>query len=342
MNISQTIHNLKTQLATALQAATTEPALEEIRITYLGRSGHITQLMAQLKDMSADDKRIFGPELNEFKKYVDQAVDQRKQTIVAALNAQELKKASHFDVTAYRMPASQGSLHVYTQIIAHLEDIFIGMGYALGDGPEVETEYYNFEALNIPADHPARDMQDTFWLTTPGMLLRTHTSSMQIHAMKERPLPLALFTPGRVYRCEATDATHDFMFSQAECVFIDRTVSMANLLATAQAFLQAYFNKNVRIRVRPSYFPFVEPGVEIDTSCPFCTGGCSLCKRTGWIELLGAGLIHPNVLRSCGIDPHQYSGFAFGVGLERLAMIRHSINDIRLFHSEKIGFLQQF
>ena len=218
------------------------------------------------------------------------------------------------------------------------------MGYDIADGPEVETDFYNFQALNIPADHPARDMHDTFWLTTPSLLLRTHTSPVQIRAMEHKPLPLAIFAPGRTFRNEATDASHLFMFTQGEGLVIDKNISIANLLATARAFLQAFFEKeDLHIRARPGYFPFVEPGIEIDASCPFCSGkGCSPCKKTGWIELLGAGLVHPNVLKAGGIDPQEYSGFAFGFGIERLAMIKYGINDVRLFHSSKLPFLRQF
>jgi len=217
------------------------------------------------------------------------------------------------------------------------------MGFERADGPEIETDYYNFEALNIPEDHPARDMHDTFWLTLPNMLLRTHTSTVQIRAMEQRDKPLAIFAPGRAYRNEETDASHDFMFTQLETLLIDKNVSMANLLATAKTFLQKIFNKqNLEIRVRPGYFPFVEPGVEIDAQCPFCTQGCSVCKKTRWIELLGAGLVHPNVLKYGGVDTDIYSGFAFGLGIERLAMIKHGITDIRLFHQNKESFLKQF
>lgn len=342
-DIIQTVARLKEELSQALAAANSHQAVEDIRIAFMGRNGHMAHLMNTLKNLSVEEKRIHGPALNECKQFIEQALAEKERALQAQSLAQETARTQHFDVTANLYQPLRGSLHVYTHVIEQLQDIFISMGYAIADGPEVETEHYNFEALNVPAHHPARDMQDTFWLDIPGFLMRTQTSNMQIHAMEEQSLPLALFAPGRVYRSEATDASHDFMFTQAECLFIDKHVSMAHLLATAQTFLQTFFDKkDLQIRVRPGYFPFVEPGVEIDASCPFCKNGCSICKKTTWIELLGAGLVHPNVLKYCGIDSTVYTGFAFGTGIERLAMIKYGIHDIRLFHSENVRFLTQF
>ncbi len=334
---------LYTQFLSELQNATSEQALEQVRVAFLGRSGHLTELMKQLKDLSADEKRVVGPQLNQLKIDLETSYRKREQELFAAQVARVHEANKYFDVTAYKKNDLPARLHIYTQIIQELEDIFISMGYNVIDGPEIESDYYNFESLNIPMDHPAKDMHDTFWLNVPDMLMRTHTSTMQAHAMEQNQLPLAVFAPGRVYRNEATDASHDFMFTQAECMFIDKNVSLSHLLATAQSFLKQLFQKeDLRIRVRPGYFPFVEPGLEIDISCPFCSKGCSTCKKTGWIELLGGGLIHPNVLRINGINPETHSGFAFGLGVERLAMIRHSIDDIRLFHSSSLSFLDQF
>ena len=205
-------------------------------------------------------------------------------------------------------------MHIYTKVIELVEDVFVGMGYEIADGPEVETDFYNFSALNIPTDHPARDMHDTFWINYPNLLMRTHTSTVQIHTMETKKLPLAIFAPGRVYRNEAIDASHEFNFTQVEGLLVDKDISVANLLATAQIFLRALFERDdLKIRSRPGYFPFVEPGIEIDVQCPFCATGCSTCKYTTWIELLGAGLVHPNVLTCCGINSELYSGFAFGM-----------------------------
>lgn len=336
--IKKTIEEIETSCSKAFAKAKNSDELEQIRIEYLGRNGAVANLMSRLKECSLEEKRELGPLLNRLKTVLQEAYEIHKKRIDAQSVSKQL-----FDVTAYLPHQLRGSTHIYTKLMYELSTIFISMGYTVIDGPEVETDYYNFTALNIPEDHPARDSHDTFWLLTPDRLLRTHTSSVQAHAMEKTKPPLAIFAPGRCYRSEATDATHDFMFTQGEILLIDRNVSLANLLATAQAFLQTFFgNKDLEIRVRPGYFPFVEPGLEIDGSCPFCKTGCSICKRTGWIELLGAGLVHPNVLTSSGIDPENYSGFAMGFGIERLAMIKYGITDIRLFHRANIAFLRQF
>ena len=340
---NQALETVEKEYRAALAAATTSDALETVRIAFLGRNGRIAHLMEQFRALSTEQKREHGPRLQEIKATATASYEQRKKELATAASHAAQEQHKHFDVTAYTPNQPKGSLHPYTLIVDDINDIFLSMGYRLVDGPEVETEYYNFEALNIPGDHPARDMQDTFWLELPNMLLRTHTSSVQTHVMEKLGPPLAIFTPGRVYRHEQTDASHDCVFMQVEALFIDKDVSLANLLATAKTFLQALFGRDdLKIRVRPGYFPFVEPGVEIDASCPFCAQGCSVCKRTTWIELLGAGLVHPNVLRASSIDPDVYSGFAFGVGIERLAMIKYGINDIRLFHSTNSAFLNQF
>ena len=341
-DIKTQIQKLESTLAKALEAAQDDQQLEQVRVDFLGRNGHVTALMKSLSGLSIEEKRVYGPLLNAFKQEAELAYTHKKDALFAAHIKAQHATQKHFDVTASKPRTAFGSLHVYTHIIEKLEDIFISMGYDVVDGPEVETPYYNFEALNIPHDHPAREHHDTFWISD-AKLLRTHTSTVQIRTLEKKPLPLAIFAPGRVYRNEAIDASHEFNFMQGECLFIDKNVSVSNLLATAQTFLQAFFeNEHMKIRVRPGYFPFVEPGLEIDASCPFCADGCSTCKKTGWIELLGSGLVHPNVLRHCGIDPDEYSGFAFGFGIERLAMIKYGINDIRLFHSSKVEFLKQF
>lgn len=334
---------IQQQFERDLTAASTREAVEEIRIRYLGRQGIIADLMTQLKSMSSEDKRTFGPQYNALKHTLHDSIE---KTLVA-LSEQEFKTRDEaskgFDVTAYKPGHERGTLHPYTHAIREIEKIFTTMGFEIIEGPEVETEAINFTALNIPEDHPARDMHDTFWLDIPGMLMRTHTSSVQVHTMQNQRPPIAAVAPGRCYRHEATDASHDFMFMQCEGMFIDKNVSMANLFAVTKTFLQAIFeSKDINIRTRPSYFPFVEPGVEIDMTCPFCTNGCSTCKKTGWIELCGAGLIHPKVLEAAGIDPKEYTGFAFGFGLTRLVMIKYGISDIRLLHEGRLDFLKQF
>lgn len=342
-SIQNAIETFKNTFGQALKNASTEPLLEEVRITFLGRKGTLADLMDQLKQLSIEEKRIYGPQLNELKQWAENAFFSQKEALSTQSQQAELEKERHFDVTAHKPDVLYGSLHPLTILKERIENIFLSMGYRIADGPEVDDDHYNFQALNIPEDHPARDMWDTFWLDIPGLLLRTHTSSVQARVLAESQPPLAVVVPGRTYRHEATDATHDFQFMQLEGIIVDKNISMGNLIATCHAFLQQLFkSETIQLRVRPSYFPFVEPGIEFDMSCPFCKDGCSVCKYSKWIEAGGAGLIHPNVLKSAGIDHHTYSGFAFGFGLTRLAMILYGINDIRLLHSGKIEFLEQF
>lgn len=327
----------------SFEGAQTKEELDQVRVEFLGRKGKIALLMPTLKSLSVEEKREVGPKINQLKQDVEALFLAKHRDLLEESFEEEEKQHKDFDVTAYKTDQPRGSLHPYTHLTREVCAIFKSMGYEVLDGPEVETEEYNFDALNIPASHPARDMFDTFWLTIPGMLMRTHTSTVQIHAMKEKKPPLALIVPGRAYRYEATDASHDCMFMQLEGLVIAENISMANLIATLKTFLQTLFNgKKLSIRVRPGFFPFVEPGIEFDITCPFCTKGCATCKHTRWIEMLGAGLVHPNVLKACNIDPKKYSGFAFGCGLTRLAMLKYGINDIRLLHSGQVSFLQQF
>lgn len=342
-SLSQELEIIKQEFTTALATIINESSLESVRIAFLGRKGKIAALMEQLKNLSVEDKKIIGPLLNQFKTEAQEQLDTQATTLQQKESAHQNLLQKNFDVSAYNYTELKGTSHIYTQIIADLEDIFISMGYSIADGPEVENDYYNFESLNIPTDHPARDAQDSFFLHKKGLLLRTQCSNIQARAMENSQPPIAIFSPGRVYRNEATDQTHDFLFTQAEILLVDKNISVSNLLATAHTFLRKIFdNETLEIRVRPGFFPFVEPGLEIDASCPFCESGCSVCKHTRWIELLGTGMVHPNVLHSSGIDPTIYSGFAFGMGIERIAMIKYGINDVRLFHSSKIKFLNQF
>jgi phenylalanyl-tRNA synthetase alpha chain len=331
------------ELKDHLAKVSTQSDLETIRVTFLGRKGKITSLMAQLKTLSVEEKRIFGPELNKLKEEASAAFESKQQVLETQAKTAQAQQAAHFDVTSYQPGYRKGTLHPYTIATEEVENIFISMGFAIAEGPEVETDYINFEALNIPANHPARDMHDTFWLDVPDLLLRTHTSTVQHRTMKQQTPPIAIAVPGRAYRHEATDASHDFMFLQCEGLVIDKNINMAHLLGTIKQFLQALYKKEkLDIRLRPSYFPFVEPGVEIDMTCPFCTKGCSVCKQSRWIEICGAGMVHPAVLKAGGIDSEKYSGFAFGFGLTRLIMLKYGINDIRLLHNPKIDFLKQF
>jgi len=342
-SLEKNITIFENEFKSAIQSAEMFDDLEKVRVSFLGRKGKITELMSQMKALPIEDKRKMGPKLNLIRKNSEQSYEDKKRQLIQKQRDLEILKKQQFDVTAYKPETLQGSLHVITKLTEQIENIFISMGYQIADGPELETAHYNFDALNIPDDHPSRDTRDTFWLETPGLLMRTETSAIQIHELEKQGVPLALIGPGKVYRNEATDASHAFIFRQVEGLIVDKDISMGNLLATVKVVLQKLFEKqDLEIRVRSAYFPFVEPGIEFDFCCPFCKSGCSTCKQTGWIELGGAGLVHPNVLKHCKIDPKVYSGFAFGFGVERLAMIKYGINDIRLFHSGSIDFLRQF
>lgn len=340
---SQKLQESKKQLTEALKQDLDQQKLSALEAQFLGKNGTIAQLVNQFKMLSKEEKKEVGGKFNEFREEIRTLLAEKKEKLTEKLCTKQCKtRCTPLDITAYK-PMREGSLHPQTIAIQELEEILISMGFSLAEGPEVETEFYNFDALNIPPTHPARDMQDTFWLPQPHMLLRTHTSSVQIRAMQEQKPPLSIAAIGRVYRCEATDASHDYTFLQCEGLVIDKKISLANLFATTKLLLQKIFNNtNLQIRVRPSYFPFVEPGVEIDLTCPFCTQGCPTCKKSRWIEICGAGLVHPNVLRAGGINPDEWSGFAFGFGLTRLIMLKYGIDDIRNLHSAKVEFLQQF
>ena len=343
MPLKKNIEAIKNEFYQQLSKASAKEQLENIDIQFLGRNGKIAQLMKSLATLQIEEKRLFGPIINDLKKECQDSFEKSLNQFKNSELELEQSRLEQFDVTAYHKKEIPGTLHPYSHILEQIENVFITMGYEIADGPEVETDYYNFEALNIPRDHPARDMQDTFWLHIPQLLLRTHTSPIQIRSMEARKPPIALLASGRTYRYEATDASHDFMFGQVELLFVDKGVSLSHAFGTAKIFLQAIFEKkDLEIRIRPGYFPFVEPGVEIDMSCPFCKNGCSVCKKSGWIEMCGAGLVHPNVLKYCGIDPNTYSGFAFGFGLTRLAMLKYKIHDVRFLSSLSIDILKQF
>jgi phenylalanyl-tRNA synthetase alpha chain len=324
-----------------LEKAETIQALESIRVQILGRKSKIAELLRGLRLLSEAERRTQGPALQTAQAEIENIYDQQKNIL---LEKQALGwTANSLDVTAYRALSTRGGLHPLTQLIERIEDIFMGLGWNIAVGPEIEDDFHNFTALNIPTHHPARDEHDTFWLDQSPYLLRTHTSSVEIRILEHTQPPIAICAPGRTYRHEATDATHDFVFTQCEGLFVDHTVSLTHLVGILTLFMQQLFEKSdLTIRLRPGYFPFVEPGLEFDVSCPFCKKGCSVCKHTRWIELGGAGLTHPHVLRSCGVDPSLWSGFAFGCGIERLGMLMYQLNDVRLFKTGKLGVLQQF
>ncbi len=315
--------------------------IEQIRVDVLGRKGSLTQISREMGKIPAEEKARIGKLLNSVKQAVEAALEARKSAFEEdALGAR--LDAEWIDLTLPAPGPGIGHLHPITQIQSEIEDLFRSLGFAILDGPEVETEYHNFDALNIPATHPARDAQDTFWLTD-GNLLRTHTSPVQVRGMERLGPPLRIVAPGRVFRNESVDASHEHTFYQIEGMMIDREVSIAHLIYFMQTMLAAIFGRKVTVRLRPGFFPFVEPGFELDIRCLICDGaGCPVCKQSGWVEQLGCGLVHPNVLRMSGIDPEQWNGFAFGLGLTRLVMMRYGIDDIRQLQGGDLRFLNQF
>ncbi|MGL4943140.1 MAG: phenylalanine--tRNA ligase subunit alpha [Thermoguttaceae bacterium] len=331
---------IKTNLTSDLAAALTPAAVEEVRVKYLGRKGIVT-LLAKDTDFSrftVDQKKAFGQTLNDLKQFATSAIDEAKSR-VSSSNAAPTRPRG-LDLT---LPTTSrlGSMHPISLVQMELEQIFEGMGFLVASGPECETDFYNFESLNIPADHPARDMQDTFW-TTNGMLMRTHTSANQVRTLQRFGVPLRAVFPGRCFRNEAVDPSHEQTFYQCEGLVVDRDISVANLIAVMRAVLKEVFKQDVKVRLRPGFFPFVEPGFELDLQCLLCGGrGCQTC-RTGWIELIPCGLVHPRVLESASIDPQEYSGFAFGLGLTRLAMMKYGIRDIRYLNGGDVRFYEQF
>jgi phenylalanyl-tRNA synthetase alpha chain len=314
-----------------------------------GKNGQLTEILKGVKDLSIEEKQTFGKASNDVKVRLSHAFDAAALRIEEAYVARELA-TQYEDITFPLAQSNNGHLHPLTQVIRQVEDSFTRMGFEIRESMEVTTEFKNFDAVNIPKSHPARDMQDTFWLEGTGNVLATHTSSMQNAILKEHAhadgtliKPIRIVIPGRVFRNEDVDATHENTFYQVEAIVVDKGISFANMKYTIRTMLSDIAEKEVKIRLRPSYYPFVEPGADVDFSCPFCDGkGCRICKGTGWIEFMGCGMIHPNVLRDGGIDPTEYSGFAFGFGLNRLAMIKYGINDMRFFQNPNVAFLRQF
>lgn len=336
---------LRNEVLAAIKTADSAEAIDELRIKYLGRKGALTQILRSLGTLQPEERAAMGKLSNQYKDEIENALQARADELSKS-GAEETIKKQWIDVTLNSPVATDrerlGRLHPISQIQYEIEDIFTSMGFEIHDGPEVETDHYNFEALNIPKHHPARDMQDTFW-TEDGNLLRTHTSAIQVRAMEKVKPPFKIVGPGRVFRYESTDASHENTFYQVEGMMVDREITVAHLIFVMKELLKEIFHREVTVRLRPGYFPFVEPGFELDIHCLICDGkGCSVCKQSGWVELLPCGLVHPNVLRMGGIDPEQWSGFAFGLGLNRLIMMKYGINDIRHFLSGDIRFLNQF
>lgn len=325
----------------AAKSALDEKQIEEIRVKYLGKKGELTALLKLMGGLAPEERPKMGQLVNDAKAQVEKTIAERKMRLKE--KATELKlKAETIDITLPEKEVEKGGLHPLSIVTNDLIDIFQSMGFDVLDGPEVETDYYNFECLNVPADHPARDMQDTFYLAD-NILLRTQTSAAQIRTMENRKPPIRIICPGRVFRADEVDATHSPVFHQLEGLVVDKGVTMCDLMGVLEQFAHEIYGDDVKVRFRPSFFPFTEPSVEVDVSCTECGGkGCRICKGEGWIEILGAGMVHPNVLRSCGIDPDVYTGFAFGIGIDRITTTRYKISDIRLLFENDKRFLEQF
>ncbi|MDQ0215455.1 phenylalanyl-tRNA synthetase alpha chain [Oikeobacillus pervagus] len=317
--------------------------LNEVRVAYLGKKGPITEVLRGMGKLSPEERPKMGALANEVRESISSKIEAKQAELEEAAIQKQLEEQS-IDVTLPGRPIYSGNHHPLTRVVEEVEDLFISMGYTIAEGPEVEQDYYNFEALNLPKDHPARDMQDTFYITEE-ILMRTHTSPVQARTMKKHQGkgPVKIICPGKVYRRDHDDATHSHQFMQIEGLVVDENIRMSDLKGTLEVFAKKMFGEDREIRLRPSFFPFTEPSVEVDVSCFSCGGkGCSICKKTGWIEMLGAGMVHPNVLEMAGFDSKKYTGFAFGIGVERIAMLRYGIDDIRHLYANDIRFLKQF
>lgn len=335
------LEELRKATLAAFASAASAQELEDVRVQALGRKGTLAQISKDFGKLAPDERARLGKLLNSVKQDLETEYERKNRRFEQAQLAERLAN-EWIDVTLPASGVRPGSLHPVTQLQTEIEDLFTSLGFAVLDGPEVETEEHNFDALNIPATHPARDMQDTFWLSN-GHLLRTHTSPVQVRGMRKLGPPLRMIAPGRVFRNEEVDASHEHTFYQLEGMMVDREVSVANLIYFMKTLLSGIFKRDVTVRLRPGYFPFVEPGFELDIHCLICDGkGCPVCKYSGWVELLPCGLVHPNVLRLSGIDPEEWGGFAFGLGLTRLAMMRYGIDDIRQLQGGDLRFLNQF
>ncbi|APC48079.1 phenylalanine--tRNA ligase subunit alpha [Virgibacillus halodenitrificans] len=324
------------------QAADTKE-LQEIKVAYLGKKGSLTNVLRGMGKLSKEERPVIGEMANKVREAITATLNEKSEKLELVALEKQLEKEA-IDVTLPGRPIKVGGPHLLTKIVEEIEDLFIGMGFEVREGPEVETDYYNFEALNLPKGHPARDMQDTFYLTNE-LLMRTHTSPVQARTMREfdGQKPVKMICPGKVYRRDTDDATHSHQFTQIEGLYVDKNVTMSDLKGILDVFAKKMFGTDREIRLRPSFFPFTEPSVEMDISCKVCGGeGCSVCKGTGWIEILGAGMVHPNVLSMAGYDPEVYTGFAFGMGPERIAMLKYGVNDIRQFYTNDIRFLKQY
>ena len=344
MTLQAQLEALRDNTLKEIAQVATLKELNQIRVETLGKKGPITEVLRGMKNLSPEERPVVGGFANEIRDLLTEAIEARKVVLEnEALNA-ALKEES-LDVTLPGKQMPQGTRHILTQVMEEIEDIFLGMGYQVVEGYEVESDHYNFERMNLPKDHPARDMQDTFYISDE-MLIRTHTSPVQARTMEKHDFSkgaLRMISPGNVFRRDTDDATHSHQFHQIDGLVVDKNVTMGDLKGTLEVMMKKMFGEDRKIRLRPSYFPFTEPSVEVDVSCFKCGGaGCNVCKHTGWIEILGAGMVHPDVLQMSGIDPTEYSGFAFGLGPDRVAMLRYGVNDIRNFYQNDLRFLNQF
>ena len=344
MDLTTQLKQLRDEGLGAVQEATELKQLNEIRVHFLGKKGPITAVLRGMKEIDPAERPQVGKFANEVRDALQQAIATKQDELETAQMAAKLEKET-LDVTLPGTPVKSGTPHVLQQIIDEIEELFLGMGYQVINGPEVEEEHYNFEMMNLPKDHPARDMQDTFYITK-DILMRTQTSPVQARTLEKHDFsrgPLKMISPGKVYRRDTDDATHSHQFHQIEGLVVDRHITMADLKGTLQLLARKMFGADRNIRMRPSYFPFTEPSAEVDVSCFKCNGqGCAVCKQTGWIEVLGAGMVHPNVLSMAGVDPEEYGGFAFGLGPDRFAMLKYGVDDIRNFYLNDERFLKQF
>ncbi len=336
------LKKLELEAIEAINNVQTEHNLNEVKALYLGKKSKLQEIMSKMKDLSIEEKKELGKNSNLFKVKIESLIEEKRETLAKKLINEKLSKET-IDVTLPGKKVHTGYLHPLQKVIDEIEEVFIGMGYDIAEGPEVEEDLYNFEMLNLPKGHPAREMQDSFYIN-PTMLLRTHTSPVQAHTLlSAKGKPIKIICPGKVYRRDNDDATHSHQFMQCEGLVVGENVTMSDLKGTLTTLASKIFGDKLAVRFRPSFFPFTEPSVEVDVQCFKCGGkGCSLCKGSGWIEVLGAGMVHPNVLKMAGYDTNKYQGFAFGVGIERIAMLRYGIDDIRSFYTNDIRFLKQF
>ena len=342
MSIQEQLLNIETEAVSKIELAVSQVELNDLRAFYMGKKSPLAEIMKSMATLSIEDKKIIGKLANEVKVRIEAAVTARR-TYLEQEEVNNRLKSETIDVTLPGKEFKVGTTHPLSKTIEEVQEIFMGMGYSIAEGPEVEVDLYNFEMLNVPKGHPARDMQDSFYITE-NLLMRTQTSPVQVRTLLEKKgEPVKILAPGKVYRRDDDDATHSHQFMQFEGLVVDKHITMSDLKGTLQLFVQKMFGDSRKIRFKPSYFPFTEPSVEVDVSCFKCGGkGCSMCKQSGWIEVLGAGMVHPNVLKAAGYDPEVYRGFAFGIGIERVTMLRHGIDDIRNFYLNDVRFLEQF